>query len=70
MPIAFRTWMIEHKITQKDIATATGLTESSVSRKMRNFRNWKAPEISKIMKHFQLTPDQVVQFFLSVEFEK
>ena len=70
MPIAFKKWMIEHKITQKDIAIRTGMTESSVSRKMRNFRSWKALDIAKIMMAFELTPDQVVQFFLSIEFEK
>lgn len=70
MSLAFKSWMIEHGITQKDVATAIDSTESAVSRKMRNCRGWRAVDIAKIMVAFNLTADQVVQFFLSMQFEK
>lgn len=64
MTISLKTVLDERNIKQKELAELTGMTESSLSRKMRNTRNWKAPDISKVMKALNLTADEVVHIFL------
>lgn len=40
------------KITQKQLAESLGLTETTVSRKLKGTTNWKLNEISTILKMF------------------
>lgn len=64
MILDLKTVLEQRGITQKELATLTGMTEASISRKIRNPKLWRAKDIAKIMDALHLTPDEVVLIFL------
>lgn len=61
-----RSIMVLHGDTNRDLAEALKITEQSVSSKMNeNGTEFKQGEIRKIIKRYDLTPEQTDQIFFS-----
>lgn len=60
---AFRSVMIYHGDTQKDVADALSITEQTVSDKINGLSDFKQTEIKTLIERWQLTPGQVDEIF-------
>lgn len=63
---AFRSVMIYHGDTQKDVADALSITEQTVSDKINGLSDFKQTEIKILIERWKLTPGQVDEIFFSV----
>lgn len=63
---AFRSVMIYHGDTQKDVADALSITEQTVSDKINGLSDFKQTEIKTLIERWKLTPGQVDEIFFSV----
>lgn len=64
---AFRSVMIYHGDTQKDVADALSITEQTVSDKINGLSDFKQTEIKTLIERWQLTPGQLNEIFFSAE---
>lgn len=60
---AFKSVMVYHGDTQKDVAAALGITEPTVSNKLNGLSDFKQSEIKILIDRYNLTPAQVDQMF-------
>lgn len=63
---AFRSVMIYHGDTQKDVADALSITEQTVSDKINGLSDFKQTEIKTLIERWKLTPGQVDEIFFGV----
>lgn len=66
---AFRSVMIYHGDTQKDVADALGISEQTVSDKVNGSSDFKQSEIKILIDRYNLTPAQVNEIFFGVKNE-
>lgn len=63
---AFKSVMVCHGDTQKDIATALDITEQTVCKKLNGLSDFKQSEIKILIDRYNLTPAQVDEMFFGV----
>lgn len=59
----FRSVMIYHGDTQKDVADALSITEQTVGDKINGLSDFKQSEIITLIERWNLTPEQVNEIF-------
>ena len=62
-----RVLLEEYGMTQTDLAEVIGCTYQSVSIKLNGKKDFNRTEIYRMMKCFNLTPEQVVDIFFTLE---
>lgn len=60
---AFKSVMVYHGDTQKDVATALDITEQTVGNKLNGLSDFKQSEIKILIDRYNLTPAQVDEMF-------
>lgn len=61
--------LVEHGMTQDQLAEMLNITLQSMNLKINNKREFWGSEIFKIKQYFKLTPEQVVQIFFALDVE-
>lgn len=56
--------MYEKGISQTELASKIGITQASMSKKLRGLTNFLAPEISEIVEVLEIPKDEVYEYFL------
>lgn len=67
---AFRSVMVLHGDTQKDVADALNISEQTVGDKVNGYSDFKQSEIKILIQRYNLTPAQVDEIFFGVTNEK
>ena len=49
------------QVTQKEMAKKFGISESSISRKLRCERRWTVEDVMKIAKYYGITVDELIR---------
>lgn len=66
---AFRSIMVRHGDTQRDVAVALNITEQTVGDKINGVSEFKQSEIKIIIQRYGLTPAQVDEIFFGSDSE-
>lgn len=61
--------IIEKYGTQEDFAKAIGLTPTTFSFKINGKSSWKNDEIAKAAELLEISPNEIVEFFLTTKFK-
>lgn len=62
--------IVRNGMTAYSLAEAIGISKQSLSYKMNNKRDFRAPEIDSIVKVLNLTPDEIADIFFTQRVDK
>jgi len=54
----FKAWLVEHKISQKEVAELLGVTTVSVNRKLNGIEDFTVKQIRLICEKYGLSADE------------
>lgn len=60
---AIRVLMLTRGETQQDIADLLGVSRQAVMLKLNGHRRFRLDEVRTILKHYEITPEQLYQIF-------